>query len=149
MLPISLTGLILSSFKLLIIIKMKRIKCFFFFFTILYFIYNYNIFGTFQAFPYSGIKNNIAAICLFICFSIIPFEKIKNQNIQFMIRKISSYTGGIYYFHPILNDLIRGKIKKTQKNPLCGCFINYIFGYFICLLGSKIFKNNKLKYLFF
>ena len=151
MLPISITGLILSSFKLLLILKKNIIKNFFCFIIIFSFIYNYNfnIFGNFKGFLYSGIKNNLAAISLFSIFSLIPFEKIKNPKIQFLLRKISSYTGGIYYFHPIIHDLIERKIKKAKENRIYACFLNYIFGYFVCLLGSTIFKNNKLKYLFF
>ena len=149
MLPLSITGLILSSFKFLSILKKNRKTNFLFFITILYLIYNFIVFNKFKGFLYNGIENNIESICLFITFSLIPFEEIKNIKIQFLIRTISSYTGGIYYFHQILVEIIRTKIAKVSINPIYApiyaCFLIYIFGYLICLLGAKVFKNNKLK----
>ncbi len=148
MIPIATTGLNLGYIKILDFLKNYRVKSIFFSIIILLFIYNFNILGEFRGFYYSGIKQNIAALCLFFIFSLIPFEKIINNKYCFIIiRKISSYTGGIYYFHPIIKDILN-KIKYLTNQPLLTCIIIYIIGYLICLIGTKIFKKTKFKYLF-
>ena len=95
MMPIAVTGLTLGYIKIMSLLSIYRIKTIFFSIVILCFIYNYNIFGEFRGFFYSGIKKNIAALTLFLSFYLIPFEKIKNTFILNIIREISSYTGGI------------------------------------------------------
>ena len=78
--PFAITGLTFGHTKILQIFINHRIKFIFYFITIVIIIYNYNVFDNFKGFPYSGIGKNIAAICLFISFSLIPFgeKKIKN-----------------------------------------------------------------------
>ena len=101
MMPIAITGLTLRKrdiFKDLSNDKQKSIFCSI---ITLLFIYNYNIFGQFRGFPYSGVKQNIAGICLFISFSLIPFNQIKSRIIIDFIKTITKYTGGIYYLQQI------------------------------------------------
>ena len=147
MLPIAITGIIFAHIELLEQLKNHRNKSIFFSSFILYLIYNYNVFGNFNGFPYSGIKNNIAAICLFISFSLIPFDKLMNNFILIIVKKLTSHTGGIYYFHIIIFDLIKD-ISFLKNSPIFRCFSIYILGYILCMLGTKIFNNNKIKFLF-
>ena len=147
MLPIAITGIIFAHIELLKQLKNHRNKSIFFSLVILFFIYKYNVFGNFKGFLYSGIKNNIAAICLFISFSLIPFDKLKNNIIVIIIKKLTSHTGGIYYFHIIIFILIN-YISFLNNNPILSCFITYILSYILCMLGTRIFNNTKIKFLF-
>lgn len=148
MLPIAITGINLCFMDLLNILKIHYKKSIFFSIIIFYFIYNYNIFGEFKHYqPFSGIKQNIAALCLFISFSLIPFNKINNEFFFIIFRQISSYTGGIYYFHLTINDFLI-RIFKHKLKSFFKCYIIYIFGYLISFIGTKIFRKNKFKYLF-
>lgn len=71
MMPIAVTGLTLGSKEILEKLKNYRKKSVIFSLSFLYLIYNYNIFGNFKSFFYSGLKQNFAGICLFISFSLI------------------------------------------------------------------------------
>ena len=75
MIPIAVTGLTIGYIKLLDSLKNYRIKTIVFFiesFALYIIIYNYNIFGEFKGFLYNGIKQNIAAVYLFISFFFNP-----------------------------------------------------------------------------
>lgn len=91
---------------------------------------------------------DIIIILLFICFALIPFETIKNKIIKKIIKQLSSYTGGIYYIHVAVYIIFSKFFKILSFGNFKSCIINYLFCYFICLIGSFKFKNNKLKYLF-
>jgi hypothetical protein len=38
---------------------------------------------------------------------------------------------------------------KYNSGTIFMCIIHYFLCYFICFIGSNLFKNNDLKYLFF
>ena len=147
MMPIAVTGLTLRNIDIFKILSKKKIKSISFSMISLYFIYNYNVFGQFKGFPYSGIKQNLAGICLFISFSLIPLNTLKNRIIINNIKVITKYTGGIYYLQ-LINFYILRRIKFLNQRPFFMCFIIYFFGYLICTLFTKLFRNNRLKYLF-
>ena len=147
--PFAITGLTFAHIKILKIFINHRIKSIFYFIIILIIIYNYNIFDNFKGFPYSGIGKNIAAICLFISFSLIPFEKINNKILVNSIRLLTSYTGGVYYFHLIINYIILNIThSKSNNNNFYNCIVIYLVCYIFCMIGTKTFKNSQLKYLF-
>ena len=148
MLPIALTGLYLKNIDLFKTIKNDKIKNISFSMIIIIFIYNYNVFGEFKGFGYHGIKQNIAGICLFISFFLIPFNEIKNKIVISFITTASKYTGGIYYLQKIVSKILV-KFKYFKRKPFNRCFMIYIFGYIICTIFIKIFQKNKLKYLFY
>lgn len=149
MMPIAITGITLGSKEILEKLKNCKKNSIILSLTFLYFIYNYNIFGNFRGFFYSGLKQNFAGICLFTSFSLMPFEKIKKNSLTFIIiRIITRYTGGIYYFQSIIGFFFYKNNFLLQKNWFFSCFIIYILGYFICFIGIKIFKNSCLRYLF-
>jgi hypothetical protein len=147
MLPMAITGLTLAHLNILTIFNNHRIKFMLYFIAILLFIYNYNVFGDFKGLGYSGIKNNIASICLVISFSLIPFYKLKNKYIIYTIKQLTRYTGGIYYYHSMVSKILV-KISYLNKRRMLLCFIIYVKIYILCLFGTKIFRNNKIKYLF-
>ena len=142
MVPIAITNI-----EILKKLNNHRKKSIFFCLTILLLKYNYNIFGNFKGFFYSGIKNNVAGICLFISFSLIPFEIIKKILFFKIIKQLTRYTGGIYYFHGIIAMFIY-KVSFLKYKYFLNCFIIYIVSYIICMVGTKIFKKSIIKYLF-
>jgi len=148
MMPIAVTGLVLKNIDIFKTIKNDKKKYISFSMIILFFIYNYNVFGNFKGFGYNGIKSNIAGICLFISFSLIPFNKIKNKTIISFITTITKYTGGIYYLQGIIGIRIV-KYKYFKERRFYMAFMIYILDYLICSIFIKIFRNNKLKYLFY
>jgi len=147
MMPIAVTGLTLRNKDIFKALSNNKIKSIYFSLTSLYFIYNYNVFGQFKGFAYSGIEQNIAGICLFISFYLIPFSSLKNRIIINFIMAISRYTGGIYYLQNIIFHILR-RFKSLIQRPFLLCFIIYILGYLICYVFTKLFRNNRLKYLF-
>lgn len=139
MMPIAISGIILGSMEILKILIKYRNKCMIFCVIIFYFIYNFNFFGE--------ISLILVSLSLFFFFSLIPFEKIKNKPIINIIKIITRYTGGIYYFQKNIKYILY-KFLFFRIRCFLSCCIIYIFGYFICMIGTKIFKNNKLKYIF-
>jgi len=146
MMPIAVTGLTLRNKDIFKALSNNKIKSIYFSMTTLYFIYNYNVFGQFKGFAYSGIEKNIAGICLFISFYLIPFNSLKNKNIINFTMVISRYTGGIYYLQSIIFHIL-GRFKSLIQRPFLLCFIIYILGYLTCNIFTKLFRNNRLKYL--
>ncbi len=85
---------------------------------------------------------------LFIFLSFLPFDSIKRRNIILVIKQITSYTGGIYYLHMQVRFNILKNSFLIKKADFISCINNYLICYSFCFIGSKIFKNTKLKYLF-
>ena len=139
MMPIAISGIILGSIDILKILIKYRIKSMIFCVIIFYFIYNFNFFGE--------ISLILVSISLFTFFSLIPLEKINNETIINIIKIVTKFTGGIYYFQKNIKYILY-KFSFFRIRPFLSCCIIYIFGYFICMIGTKIFKNNKLKYIF-
>ena len=97
---------------------------------------------------FKRILKNFFSIFLILFFSSIPFNKLKFSIFSF-IKQISSYTGGIYYIHLFVYSLLKKYISFIFNSGNMFMFmILYFLCYFICFIGSKLCKNNKLKYLF-
>lgn len=99
------------------------------------------------------INNNYLIIQLiiniiFLSFSFFPFDLIKNKIIISFINQITSFTGGIYYLHSEIKNRTFYISKIIQKADFTSCVINYCMCYIFCFFSFKLFKNNKLKYLF-
>ena len=102
MIPLASTGLILGYIDILKRLENHKINSLIFFNVILYFIYNYKIFEEFRGFPYSGIKLNIASICLFIIFALIPVQILNIKILKINYNK--SYRRNLLfpsYYHII------------------------------------------------
>ena len=92
---------------------------------------------------------NLVSLSLFIIFGIISFDKIKINIIICFISHITKYTGGIYYLHPEARDLLVKYFNLLKKRSLKECLEIYLICYFICFLGSILFRKSIFKYLLF
>ena len=148
--PNAVSGFILAYFDILY--KSNKYKYIYFIMSIivLLFITKYHEFDNMQSFKYGGIRLNIAAISLFIIFSFLPLQNIKNGMFIKIIKQITSYTGGIYFMHRLLGygHLFSHYITPIKKGNFCGCLIIYFICYIISLIMSKLFRNTKLIHLF-
>ena len=133
-------GFFLSSIKIIEAKKTKKYLLLCIFILILLKIINNKII--------ENILKNLFSIILILIFASIPLDKLSFSVIIF-IKKISSYTGGIYYIHYFLNSLLKKYISlKFISGNIFMCIILYYLCYLICFIGSNLFKNNFLKYLF-
>ena len=148
-LPNAITGYTFAYLNIINILKKYRLKVIFFSFSILIIISNYHIFGNLKNFKYGGLRLNIAASCIFIFFSLLPFENIKSKTWIKLIKYFTSYTGGVYYMHFLVGQSYLIKIiLKPLKGTIFGCMIIYLLCYSISYFGIKIFGKNKIKYMF-
>ena len=99
-------------------------------------------------FYFSIFINILISSYIFVIFLLLPFEKINNDKYIYFIKQITSYTAGIYYLHTKIRDFLINYIIKKKSLTMMQCFINYLLCYSICFIGSKIFKNYNLKYMF-
>lgn len=144
----SVTGLFLSEISILKLLKKKRYIAFKLIIPLIFFISEYfrilQISKIFQV-----ILIEIIIICSFLIFSLIPFELIKYNIVQKIIKKLTSNTGGIYYIHCGVRTVFSTYFKIFSIGDFKSCIINYIVCYCICIIGTNLFKNSKLRYLFF
>lgn len=136
-----LVGFFLSSIK--IIEKTKITKK-----IILVFIFGFLSQFLFNNSPLKGTLRIIFTTFLIVIFASIPFEKTNIIIFKF-IKQITSYTGGVYYMHIYINSLLNNYVwaKIISKN-VYKCIKLYFLCYFICFIGSQLFKKSSLKYLF-
>lgn len=90
----------------------------------------------------------LVSISLFILFSTLSSDNNNNKFLNKIIIQITNYTGGIYYLHYKIRDILSHILIIIKNKTLFGCIINYIICYFICFMGFKAFKKTNLKYLF-
>ena len=103
--PNAMTGFYLSSLDVVTKGENHRIKIPFFCVIILILITKFHYYEQLDSsynFKYGGIRLNIGAICIFMIFSLLPFEKIKKKTLIIIISKITSNTGGIYFIHRLI-----------------------------------------------
>lgn len=137
-------GLIGFYFSSINIIEKKLTKKYTFFciFTLLLLLINNNN-------SIKTILKSLFSTFLILIFVSIPFKKLK-IGIYIFIKQITRYTGGIYYIHIYTNIILKNYISvKYNSGTIFMCIIHYFLCYFICFIGSNLFKNNDLKYLFF
>ena len=106
-------------------------------------LFNKNIFSDTN--KYYGIENILASFLLFIFFYSLPLYK-SSSKMKLLIKRITSYTNGIYCLHTIITFYIRLILNK--RNTLVSSFLIYFTSYIISFLSIKIFGKTKLKYLF-
>lgn len=85
---------------------------------------------------------------MFVFFLIFPFNSLINDKYEIIIKKIASYSAGIYYLHTQIICLLDYISVKISSRALLACIINYLLCNIICIIGAKIFRNNSLRYLF-
>lgn len=141
-------GITLSSIKAIktLINYRKRVVCFCIY--ILYLIRDFQILK--ESFLYLRcLLFGIGSTILFILFAILPLENIKNKTIHIFIINLTKYSGGIYYLHLKIRELLYNKILLIKNGNLVGCFLIYIISYFISFLGKLFFGKTNLKFLFY
>jgi fucose 4-O-acetylase-like acetyltransferase len=147
--PNAVSGFTLASLGIYQKGKKYKKKIIFFSLLILIIISKYDIFSELKSFKYGGLRLNIAAICIFLFFSLLPVEIIKCKIIIFIIKQISIYTGGVYFTHYLIGKVFLSKILTFIKNnTFLGCMKIYLISYIVCLIGTKIFKKTKFRHLF-
>ena len=143
-------GFYLSSIR--IINKINRNKYIKYFAIILFLsIFCFYIFGNEIYNKYLFISifiSDFSAISLFLFFMVFPFDKIKINFFYNIIKRLSNYSGGIYYIHTKTILFLDSLNIKIEKRTMKICIINYIICYSICFFGHFIFKKTDLKYLF-
>ena len=94
------------------------------------------------------IKTQFIIIIIFFAFSFITSNIIKNSNIIFILKQITSFTGGIYYLHWEIKYRTMNDFFLIKKGDFISCVINYLICYIFCFISYNICKNTRLKYLF-
>lgn len=147
--PISVTGLYIASINFIKKLQEYKYSNLYLCLNALFLLIKYNSFNDdLKGFNYQGIIKNFSSLLLFIFFTLLPFEKIKNKKIICFIKHLTNYTGGIYYLHTIVKGYLYKKIIYINKKTFSGAIIIYIFSYIICHIGVKLLGKTKLKYLF-
>ena len=147
--PNAVTGFSFAFLEIITSLKKYRLNAIFYSSIILIMISKYRIFDDVKTFKYGGLRLNIASSCIFIIFSLLPLEYIKNKTIINFIKQITRYTGGIYYMHYLVGTgLILKKIMKTLNGTIIGCILVYTTCFFISHFALKICGKSKFKYIF-
>ena len=138
---LGLVGFFLSSIKIINKLKVTKKVLLLFILALLSLILYIN----------SSIKGHLYIIFstfLIVVFAAIPFEKT-NIFIFNFIKQITSHTGGIYYTHGYINDLLNTYVwSKYLTKKRYTCTKHYFACYLICFIGTKLFSKTNLKYLF-
>ena len=147
--PAAVIGLTVGSTNLIVKLKPCYVRILIIFFLSLICLFSFPIFQPHDGFLYQKVElNTLGSFNLFIFFSSLPFENITSNKINFLVKLISYYTGGIYYIHNFTRSYLVKIIKPIKKGTFSGSIILYIICHFICFFGNKIFEKNSLKYLF-
>jgi len=147
LMPLSIIGYIFGSLNLLFIAKNIPKHIQFILFFLIYFLFRYNIFILHPGFMYPNIILNIlSSSILFISFGSLNLNGL--SGINSLLTYITKYTGGIYYIHPIFRIYLQKYILFFRKKSYFSSFVIYCICYITCYLGTFLFKNNKLKYIF-
>ena len=146
--PISVTGIFISSIKFINKLEKNKYSNLIFCLMLFFLLFKFKLFKDVNGFNYQGIMKNIDSVLLFVFFSLLPFEKIKNKYLILFIKSITKYTGGIYYLHIIVYQYLQRLINIIKRGTIFGGIIIYISSYFISFLGIKIFLKTQFKHLF-
>ena len=146
--PISVTGFYIASIKLIEKLQKYKYSNLYLCLNSLFFLIKYHSFNDAKGFNFQGIIKNLCSVLLFIFFTLLPFENLKNKLVISVIKHITSYTGGIYYIHIIARNYLKKNIRCINKGTFYGAILIYILCYIICYIGNKIFGKTQLKHLF-
>lgn len=85
---------------------------------------------------------------IFIIFSFLHFDFIKNKKLLFLIKQMTSYSAGIYYIHWDINFRVLNHFLLIKQGNFASCIIIYLFCFIFCYFNCRIFKKTKIRYLF-
>ena len=139
--PIAITALISNKINIIQHLEYHRYKSLLLIFVILPFIFLNGLPNT-----YEGIDKNLFSFFAFFWFCLLPLNKYLNKNLKNIIYVITNYTNGIYCLQIIIYLFLKREFKCSFT--FIDCFLIYIICYVISFLGTKIFINYKIKYLF-
>ena len=150
MLPNAVTGYFIAYIGILNKSNKFRNYSFYMSIIILLLLTKYHGFDYIKTFKYGGIRLNICALCIFIIFSLLSLQNIKNRLFIRIIKQITSYTGGIYFIHRLLGfgHFCKKFFQPIKKGNFLGCIIIYLICYIISLIMSALLKDTKLRHLF-
>lgn len=143
----SFTGFFCASKNIIKENYKNRIIVLFSFGLLLFIILYYNILKKTCRY-YQGLIIDLGSLSAFLFFAMIPLDKINNNIIFLFLNKITSYSGGIYYLHIIVYEILESYIISMRQKTFKGCIFLFLFCYLICLINSIIFRNSKIYYLF-
>ena len=147
--PYCITGYFLASLNYIKYCKnFSRYKYIYLLSLFIIIILKYNILNISQGFGYQGIKLYIISINIFIIFTLLPSEKVKNLFFIKIIKIITNNTSVIYYLHLPISIYLNNYIELIKNQSLPGCIIIYIICYFIGYIGIKLFGKTKFRHLF-
>jgi len=149
MMPIAVTGLILKSIDLLEKLRIIRKQSLLLIFIIFILILHIDFIIRPKGLLYPGILINIGAILLFSFFGIMLINEKLNKNLIVIISYITKYTGGVYYLHTVVRNIIIEKISLVNNRTYSGALIIYIICFLVCFIGNTILRKTELKYLFY
>ena len=140
------TGYILGHFNMLkVLIKLN--KFIFIFFSPIFYIVKWHQ-EVFDYFPgFNVVFNTFFISSIFFFFGTLPFH-LCNNKIKYFINIISQHTGGIYYVHTEINDILMNRYKIMEPRTGKSCLVIYFASFLFCFIGNKIFKNFRIRYLF-
>lgn len=139
--PIAIAALLTNKINIIQYFECHRYKSLLIIYAILPFIFLYGYPNT-----YEGIDKNIFSFLAFFGFCLLPLNKYLNKFMKNIIYIMTNYTNGIYCLHTFVYHYLKREFKFSFS--LIDCFIIYIICYIISFLGTKIFINYKIKYLF-
>ena len=139
-LPYSISGFIISYFRLIDYLKQNKIKSIYLCIINFILFYKYTIINSSKGFHYSGLQLNILSIYTFIIFSLLNNRK-QNKKIIDLIKLISSNSYGIYILHIPVMHYLENFIFLIKKKSIYGSIIVFIVCFLICIIGKKIFRN--------
>ena len=133
-------GITLASTRSISFFKKDRKRTYFFCIYILYLMHDFLTIINFFHYMRCALFG-LGSTVLFIMFAIAPLETIKSKKLIIIINYITNYSGGIYYLHMKVKELLNNKILMIKNGTLSGCFLIYIICYFISFLGIKLLKT--------
>lgn len=152
MLPLAVTGFMISSTGLLNNLKENKLIVAISSFSIIILIKKYEVFSYIIGYGYSGIEMIVVSCAFVSLFYIVPFSKL-NKSAKVIIGFITKYTLGIYCMHRLIGTLLNIAIIRLnwsilKPNSFTECVFIYIISFMFSHIGVKILSKTNLTALF-
>lgn len=143
----AISGYTMAYLDIINVLK-KCSKFIFIFFSPIFYIVRFHQ-KVFDYFPgFNVIFNTIFISCIFLFFATLPFDIFKNNFIIKILKILTRHTGGIYYIHTEAYDILINKYHLMSARTTPCCVFVYSASFIFCEIGTRIFKNWRLRYLF-
>ena len=121
----SITGFYLGSKFIIRKLSNKRYLIFIPILLAIILIYNYEKLFSISD-KYKIIDIDIVITCLFLIFSLLPFELMQNEVFIIIVKQLTRYTGGIYYTHVEIERILSPSFIVFRICNLKSCFLIYL-----------------------